>query len=118
MSAPPQGLVAPEVFPMRFRPWLAGALLALLLAPLLPAGGDPAVTSLTPNRSLAVWDLTSSLDYNASSEIAIAGGNATLGTAAGSFLQDQGGDFTPNGSLDAALEIAGGAGPLAGGPSE
>ena len=35
MSAPPQGLVAPEVFPMRFRPWLAGALLALLFAPLV-----------------------------------------------------------------------------------
>src|SRR3990172_8031657 len=94
----------------------AALLLLTGLSPLLPAGGDPSFTSLSPMRTLAVWDLNDS-NYSASPEIVIGGGNATLGTTAGSFLQDQDGDFIPNGTLDASLEIADDSIRLAGDPS-
>src|SRR3990172_6529113 len=117
MSALPAGTRGPEVFPMSIRSRMAVALLAILPLVAPAVGGDPTLTSLSRMRTLGVWDLSNGADYNASSEITIAGGNATLGTTAGSFLQDQDADFTPNGSLDAALEIGGDSIRLAGDPS-
>src|SRR3989304_4439717 len=92
------------------------AALLLGLPPPPPAGGDPSFTSLSPMRTLAVWDLNDS-NYSASPEIVIGGGNATLGTTAGSFLQDQDGASPPNGPPDASLEIADDSIRLAGDPS-
>jgi len=106
MSAFPTGTRGPEVFPMRLRPRLAVALFALLLAPLLPAAGDPMMTPLSPVRSTATWDLNTSSNYTVVNAT-LAGGQAMLITSNATILHTADADF--GGVYDAArINVSGG----------